>query len=73
MFVPDGLVVFSGTDCPKCETLKSKLTQKGITYREVNIREDEAALTFLRSKGHRGIPQIYREVEDGLEYVGVDI
>ena len=67
------LIVYSGTDCPKCETLKAKLKQKGITYKEVNIREDEEALTFLRSKGHRGIPQIYREIGDELEYVGVDI
>lgn len=67
------LIVYSGTDCPKCETLKSKLKQKGIAFKEVNIREDEEALTFLRSKGHRGIPQIYREVEDELIYVGTDI
>lgn len=67
------LIVYSGTDCPKCETLKTKLKQKGIIYKEVNIREDGEALSFLRSKGHRGIPQIYREIGDELEYVGVDI
>ena len=67
------LIVYSGTDCPKCETLKAKLKQKGMSYKEINIREDEEALTFLRSKGHRGIPQIYREIGDELEYVGVDI
>lgn len=67
------LIVYSGTDCPKCETLKAKLKQKGIVYKEINIREDEEALSFLRSKGHRGIPQIYREIGDELEYVGVDI
>lgn len=67
------LIVYSGADCPKCETLKAKLKQKGITYKEINIREDEEALAFLRSRGHRGIPQIYREIGDELEYVGVDI
>jgi glutaredoxin len=66
-------IVYSGTDCPKCDTLKAKMKQKGITYREINIREDEEALVFLRSKGHRGIPQIYREVGDELIYVGFDI
>lgn len=67
------LIVYSGTDCPRCEALKSKLKQKGITFKEINIREDEEALNFLRSKGHRGIPQIYREVEDEVVYVGFDI
>lgn len=67
------LIVYSGTDCPKCETLKNKLKQKGITFKEVNVREDAEALNFLRSKGHRGIPQIYREVEDELVYIGFDI
>lgn len=64
------LIVYSGTDCPKCETLKAQLKQKGIEYKEVNIREDEEALAFLRSKGHRGIPQMYRDVEGELTYVG---
>jgi glutaredoxin len=67
------LIVYSGTDCPKCETLKSKLKQQNVTFKEINIREDEEALSFLRSKGHRGIPQIYREVGDELVYVGFDI
>ncbi len=67
------LIVYSGTDCPKCETLKNKLKQKGITFKEINVREDDEALNFLRSKGHRGIPQIYRESGDELIYVGFDI
>lgn len=67
------LIVYSGTDCSKCDALKAKLKWNGIPYKEINVREDAEALNFLRSKGHRGIPQIYRESGDELIYVGFDI
>lgn len=54
-----GLVVFSGEGCTACETLKSTLKNKELTYREYDIWKDTEALTFLMSQGLRGIPQLF--------------
>ena len=52
------VIVYSGTDCPKCDTLKNKLKALNVVYSEINIREDEEAANLLRSKGYRGIPVV---------------
>lgn len=51
--------VYSGTDCPNCEVLKKWLDMNDLKYEEFNVREDEHAMEFLKSKGHGSIPQVY--------------
>jgi glutaredoxin len=63
------LTVYSKTLCPFCVQAKNFLRAKNITFREVNIEEDEQAREFIQSQGHRTVPQIYLAgkifVEDG--------
>ena len=51
------LIILYSTGCPKCQVLKSKMEQRGISYTEVND------LTIMESKGILNVPVI--EV-DGL-------
>lgn len=54
-----GLVVFSGDGCSSCVSLKEKLNNKGLEYTEFDIWKDDEALSFLMTKGLRGIPQLF--------------
>ncbi len=57
---PDsGLVVFSGNDCGKCESLKLQLNTKKVPFTEYNVHDNADAAEFLRSKGYRGIPVVF--------------
>ncbi len=51
--------LYSGTGCPACVNLKTKMDEAGLKYNEVNIRESELAMQFLQEEGHRTIPQVY--------------
>jgi glutaredoxin 3 len=53
------LTVYSKTVCPYCVQAKNFLKSKNITFKEVNIEEDEEARDFIINQGHRTVPQIY--------------
>lgn len=53
------LTVYSKTVCPYCVQAKNFLKSKNITFREVNIEQDDQAREFIQSQGHRTVPQIY--------------
>lgn len=55
----EGLVVFSGADCPKCIDLKNKLNSQNKEYKEFDIWKNPEALQFIMSKGYRSIPQLF--------------
>ena len=55
----EGLVVFSGKDCPACTSLKMKLKSEGKEFKEFDIWENSDALQFMASKGLRSIPQMF--------------
>lgn len=55
--------VYSGTDCPNCDILKTFLDKNEIKYREFNIRENPRAREFLLGKGFRSIPQVFLDGE----------
>lgn len=59
----EGLVVFSGKDCPKCVDLKRKLESEGKSYKEFDIWDNPEALQFIMSKGYRSIPQLFLDGE----------
>lgn len=42
-------VVLYSTHCPKCNVLKTKLDQKGITYEEINDIEIMQAKGFMQA------------------------
>jgi glutaredoxin 3 len=53
------ITLYSKTVCPYCVNAKNYLKAKDIAFREINIEQDEAARDFIRSQGHRTVPQIY--------------
>lgn len=57
----EGIVVFSGKDCPACKTLKDTLDSKSVEYKEYDIWNDGEALRFMMGKGYRSIPQLFKD------------
>ena len=53
------LTTYSKTVCPYCVNAKNYLKNKNISFREVNIEENDEARSFMQSQGHRSVPQIY--------------
>ena len=53
------LTVYSTAMCTHCKSAKQFLNELAIPYNEVNLNEDAAAMDFVRSRGHRSVPQIY--------------
>jgi len=53
------ITVYSKSQCPNCIRSKDLLTQKGVSYVEINIEADEEAKLFLVANGFRSVPQIY--------------
>jgi glutaredoxin len=65
------ITVYSKNNCPFCVQAKNLLTNKGIGFTEVKIDEDSDAKDFILSKGHRTVPQLYKDgallVEGGYQ------
>lgn len=59
------ITVYSKENCPNCEQAKNILTSKGIAFEVVMIDVGGAdgllAHEFMRSEGHRSVPQIYKD------------
>ena len=55
------LKIYSKTVCPFCVNAKKFLKAKDIPFEEINIEENEEAREFLKSQGHRSVPQIYQD------------
>lgn len=53
------LTVYSKTVCPFCVNAKNFLKSKNINFQEINIEQDSEALEFIKSQGHKTVPQIY--------------
>ena len=62
--------VFSTDTCPYCVTLKAFLDEKGLSYEDINVAEDEKAKEEMITKsGQMGVPVV--EI-DGEIIVGFD-
>jgi glutaredoxin 3 len=65
------ITLYSKPLCPYCDNAENYLKKNSIDYRKVDISEDTAAYEFVKSKGHKTVPQIYLEgkilVEGGYD------
>lgn len=57
------ITVYSKLTCPHCVIAMKILEDKGVSYQEVKIDQDDGARRFLMKQGHRSVPQIYRDEE----------
>ena len=59
------VTIYTKTICPYCTAAKNWLKQKGYTYEEVNLDNDESRQKFYESVGNgvRTVPQIYVDGE----------
>jgi mycoredoxin len=54
------ITMYTTSWCPDCRRVKSFLTQRGISYREINIEEDDDAeeIVMKANKGKRKVPTL---------------
>lgn len=65
------LTVYSKPACPFCDQAKAYLQQQAVEFEVVDIMADPTALAFIKTEGHRTVPQIYKDgqlfVEGGFQ------
>jgi len=72
------LTVYTKPDCSHCVAAKQYLNEHEIDFSEVDVVANAKALSFLRERGHRTVPQLYageRLIEGGntaLQRMSVD-
>jgi glutaredoxin-like protein NrdH len=55
------VTVYSLPSCPQCDTSKSYLKRNGIEFQEVDLSQDEDAMTYVQSLGYTAAPVIVTE------------
>jgi glutaredoxin len=72
--------LYSKPQCPYCDRAKIWLEHNGLPYEVINIMENQTALAFIKSRGHKTVPQIYYNDEvlveggyDGLKKADPDM
>jgi glutaredoxin-like protein NrdH len=65
------ITLYSKPDCPYCDRAADYFKTNNFQFTKVDVIEDATALEFIKSKGHRTVPQIYLEgrllVEGGYD------
>ena len=52
------IIVYTTPTCTYCNSLKSYLTEKGISYSEIDVSKDQsAAQEMVKRSGQQGVPQ----------------
>jgi len=51
--------VYSKNGCGFCESAKNLLRMWEIDFTEIKIDTDEVSRNFLKTEGHRSVPQLY--------------
>lgn len=60
------IIVYTTPTCPWCTKVKSYLSEKGVSFREINVATDgEAARKMVEITGQRSVPVIAK----GDQYV----
>lgn len=55
------ITLYSGNNCAACRSAKTLLSANAVEFVEVSIDNNAHAKEFLVSRGHRLIPQIYKD------------
>ena len=55
------VIIYSTMMCPFCVNAKNLLEEKGVSYQEIRVDEDQSKLSEMLSKssGRRTVPQIF--------------
>ena len=65
------ITLYSKPDCPYCDRAADYLKRNNFLFTKVDVIEDANALDFIKSKGHKTVPQVYYEnrllVEGGYD------
>jgi glutaredoxin len=65
------ITLYSKPSCPYCDSAEHYLQKNNFEYNKIDVIENAEALAFIKSKGHRTVPQIYYEgrilVEGGYD------
>ncbi|MBT2691087.1 glutaredoxin family protein [Bacillus sp. ISL-47] len=53
------ITVYTTNTCPYCTMVKNFLDEQGLSYKEVNVQQDQrAAQKLVETTGQMGVPQI---------------
>ena len=52
------ITIYSKPNCMQCEFSKKYLNDKGIEFKEINVFQDNEALTMLRDAGYSQMPVV---------------
>ena len=54
--------------CGKCVATKRALDRRGVTYTEVDLAHDQAAMDYVKGLGATAAPLVYVSSPDGDDY-----
>ncbi len=57
------VTVYSKPNCMQCNFTKKWLKERNIPYTELNVKEDEDALSKIKEMGYQAVPVIVTETE----------
>lgn len=57
------VTVYSKPDCMQCNFTKKWLKERNVSYTELNVEEDEEALSKVREMGYQAVPVIVTETD----------
>jgi len=64
------VIVYTTPSCPWCSAVKQYLEERGISYTEIDVSQDQAAaMEMVRKSGQMGVPVV--EI-DGEIVIGFD-
>lgn len=58
------VTVYSKTDCMQCNFTKKWLKERNILFTELNVEEDDEALSKIKEMGYQAVPVIVTETEN---------
>ena len=53
------IILYSKPTCPYCDRAADYLDRNNFDFTKVDVTEDATALSFIKEKGHKTVPQIY--------------
>jgi glutaredoxin len=59
MSVSIRLQLYTQPNCEFCDMMKMKLNEWGYKFEVINIKEQNCAKEFLKTRGHKTVPQLY--------------